>query len=550
LNSQSAPPDSDAAARLQRYLRAAENALRASDMERAMLIADEATSAGLEHPNLLTLAAHRRMRAGADESALALLTRARQLSPRNADVLGALGQCLARCGRPREALVAFDAALRQAPAAAHLHFYKAMAFEELSELDHARREFERTVDLAPTHGEALARLAILAAQRGDSNAARDFASRALKCDPRQAVARLAMAQADLGERKFVSAQSHIAGLLRDPNTGPVNRAFAQSLSGDALDGEDKPAEAFAAYAASKATLRAHYTPAMTGEPARARVARLANYFQDASADNWRVTADGQSEETGPAPVFLIGFPRSGTTLLEQVLASHPDVEAMEERDCLIDAVTEFMAPGDGLDRLAALAPDECARYRELYWKRAAEAGQTVARDIFIDKMPLNTILLPLVAKLFPRAKILFALRDPRDVVLSCFRRRLGMTGQMYELTTLQGAAGYYDAVMNLSLIYREKLGLDICETRHEALLADFDGETRRLCDFLELDWRAQMRDFAVRAGARNIDTPSGAQLTRGLSQDGAGQWRRYRDQLAPVLPMLAPWAARFGYPEN
>ena len=104
--------------------------------------------------------------------------------------------------------------------------------------------------------------------------------------------------------------------------------------------------------------------------------------------------------------------------------------------------------------------------------------------------------------------------------------------------------------MTLVQVYREKLSLDILETRHENLIADFDGETKGLCDFLGLSFRDEMRAFALRARAQNIDTPSSAQVARGLSESGAAQWRRYQPQLEPVLPMLAPFVARFAYPEN
>jgi hypothetical protein len=156
----------------------------------------------------------------------------------------------------------------------------------------------------------------------------------------------------------------------------------------------------------------------------------------------------------------------------------------------------------------------------------------------------------LIAKLFPHAKILLALRDPRDVVLSCFRRRFAMNAGMYEFTGLDTSAVYYVAVMSLIAVYQEKLSLDIFETRHENLIADFDGETRRLCDFLGLEFQGEMRGFAARARARNIDTPSGAQVARGLSEAGLEQWRRYHAQVEPVLSILSPFVARFGYPEN
>src|SRR5258708_9639539 len=123
-----------------------------------------------------------------------------------------------------------------------------------------------------------------------------------------------------------------------------------------------------------------------------------------------------------------------------------------------------------------------------------------------------------------------------------------MNAGMYEFTALTAAAAYYGAVMRLMAIYREKLALDLALARHESLLADFEGETRRLCDFLGLEFRDGMRGFASQA--RNIDTPSSAQVARGLTVSGVAQWRRYARELEPVLPWLAPFVSQFGYPEN
>jgi tetratricopeptide (TPR) repeat protein len=537
-------------AQLQLFLRETDAALRANDSARALRIADEATSQGLEHPNLLTLAAHRRMQMGENEAALTLLARARALAPRSVDVLNAQGICLTKLGRAREALAVFDAALRAAPGTAMIRFNKALAFEALNELDHAQRELEGVVTLMPKHYEALAWLATLASQRGDAKAARDTAAKALAINPRLHAATLALATVDVAEKEYQTALARLQPLLSDRDLTPVNRAVTQSLAGDALDGLGQTKDAFAAYTASQATLRNHYAPAYASgafENAAHRVARLTEYFRAADADTWRAQKTGGA---GRVHAFLVGFPRSGTTLLETVLGGHPGIETMEERDALLDAATQFTAADSGLDRLARISPEDAERYRGAYWKAAAAFGHGADGPVFLDKMPLNTLLLPVIAKLFPDAKILFALRDPRDVALSCFRRRFGMTAQMYELTSLESAAAYYDAVMGLAEIYRGKLGLDVAETRHEDLLDDFEAETRRLCAFLGVDWRDEMKDFASRARASTSSTPSGAQVARGLSREGAGQWRRYADALAPVLPKLTPWVSRFGYPES
>jgi hypothetical protein len=104
--------------------------------------------------------------------------------------------------------------------------------------------------------------------------------------------------------------------------------------------------------------------------------------------------------------------------------------------------------------------------------------------------------------------------------------------------------------MRLMDVYRDRLALDLMEVRHERLVADFEGEARRLCDFLDLEFKDEMRSFAGRARGQNIDTPSGAQLAHGLSDQGLDQWRHYAPQLQPVLPWLAPFVTRFGYPES
>jgi hypothetical protein len=168
----------------------------------------------------------------------------------------------------------------------------------------------------------------------------------------------------------------------------------------------------------------------------------------------------------------------------------------------------------------------------------------VAGKMFVDKYPLNTLKLPLIARLFPRAKVLFASRDPRDVVLSCFRRRFKMNPAMYELLTLPGAAAFYDAVMHFADRVRPLLGLDWHEVRYETLVAAFAQETRAICEFLGLKWQADMGDFAARVQAREHATPSTAQLARGLDRSGIDHWKNYSAQLQPILAVLEPWVQR------
>jgi hypothetical protein len=178
------------------------------------------------------------------------------------------------------------------------------------------------------------------------------------------------------------------------------------------------------------------------------------------------------------------------------------------------------------------------------------AGASLDKPVFVDKMPLNSLLLPLIAKLFPQAKILLAIRDPRDVVLSCFRRRFGMSEKMYELLTLDRAAALYDVAMQLCEVARENYPMPFHVIRYEDLVARFDTEVRGLCGFLGIEYADSMAEFAARARTKLINTPSAAQVAEGLYARGVDQWRAYRDQIAPAIPVLTPWIKTFGYAEE
>jgi hypothetical protein len=244
----------------------------------------------------------------------------------------------------------------------------------------------------------------------------------------------------------------------------------------------------------------------------------------------------------------MGFMRSGTTLLEQALSRHDDVVALEETEAMAEAANAFLGMAGGLHRLNRISADEAARYRSAYWAAVRAAGVEPAGAVFIDKLPFNGIKLPLIATLFPEAKIIFALRDPRDVVFSCFQRRLQANSYAYELATLDGAAGLYDAYMSLVRRCREVFELDILDHRHEALIVDIEGVLKQVCAHIGLDFNPAMTAFGGAARSGQVASQTSRQLQGGVTPKGVGRWRAYHAELAPVLPVLAPWADAFGYP--
>ena len=522
-------------------------AIEAREFDRAGDLAERALAAGHEHPVVLNLAALKREQEQRYDEAVALLERAVELAPNDVAARNALGLCLLRLERHAEALARFDQVVAAAPDFAGAHSARGGALEALGRLTEADAAFRRALALQPENLAAQSGLANLMSRRGAHNEARAMAMRVLDAQPGFPDAVSAVAAADLAQGATAAAQARLEAMIADPRLTPQQLALAHGLLGDVLDAQDQIPEAFAAYAACNMGLWRTYAKPYGQKPTalefvQSMIARL----DEIAPLAWR----GASE---PLPdgieghVFLLGFPRSGTTLLEQVLASHPKVEALEERETLVDALRAFLADPSGLHRLAEAGEDELGDLRAAYWARVTAEGARPQGKVFVDKHPLNTLKLPLIAKLFPKAKILFARRDPRDVVLSCYRRRFAMSGSTYQFLTLPNAASYYDATMQLAERLEPALAANTLVVRLEGLIDDFDAVVGQVCDFLGLDWTDELRAFSERTRERGIATPSGAQLAGGLSAEGVGQWRRYRQQMAPALPKLAPWVERFGY---
>jgi Tfp pilus assembly protein PilF len=527
-----------------------QEAVAASDTERAIALAREALSEGLENPLLLNLRAYWYEQRGRPQDALKDLERARHLVPDDALISNAFGLCLARLNRLHEARTAFQDATRQQPDLAPAYFNLGWVTEDLGLLDEAREAFLRAEQLDPNSADPPARLAYLAARTADSEGARRHAARALALDPNHPSAQLALALCEFEDRHLERAETRLRQVLVEGRMNPLERAMTNGLLGDCLDAQNKVVEAFASYAACNREFAGLYAPqfAASGlESVPAYLSRITAYFESAGAAAWK-GKDQVLPESGPVAghVFIVGFPRSGTTLLEDVLAAHPQVCTPGERDGLGAGVRKFLAGAESLDQLSRLEWGDLRIFREMYWRDLRDLGLAFDGKVLIDKQPHNTVKLPLITKLFPEAKIMFMTRDPRDVVFSCFRSRFRMNPTNYELLTLEGAARLYDAVMRLADIFRDKLSLTMLDIPYETLVRDFRNAVAALYRYIGLDPEEAAWDPLDRAKTRAIATPSATQIARGLNTEGIGSWRRYADRIAPVLPLLQPWIERFG----
>ncbi len=523
----------------------------AAEAETLVRAARKALESGAPHPLLLNLRASWLEQQGRDLEALRDLDLAVRLAPRDALVLNAYGILLARLQKRKEAIAAFSTAVEIVPEFAQAHFNLGCAFEAVGDLGQGERCFARALELKPDYAPVLSEMAGLAYRRGDWDKVTEYARRALSIDRNQHGAALALAATRVAQRDFTEAEVLLSELLSNTAMSAGQRGLAMGVLADLRHAQLRFAEAFEAYTESNALKRQEYAPQFE-QPGRESAyhygLRLRDYFERLDATQWRRSSAVSFARGARQHVFLVGFPRSGTTLLENILAGHPEITTLEERDTLEEAIRIFLNTDADFARLTAATEGELEAHRAIYWRNVRRHGADVDGKVFIDKHPLNTLKLPLIARLFPEAKVLFVLRDPRDVVFSCFRHNFQMNPSMFEFLSLEGCVRFYDLAMQLRERFRQTLGLVWLDVRHEALVADLETHGRRTCEFLGVAWRDELTSFAESARKRDIATPSSLQVIKGLNSEGVGRWRDYEPYLRHALPPLQRWVEKFGYP--
>ena len=204
--------------------------------------------------------------------------------------------------------------------------------------------------------------------------------------------------------------------------------------------------------------------------------------------------------------------------------------------------------GDVPRHLDRLTGADVADLRQLYWTRAeAVVGEPLGEKVFVDKLPLHIVDLGLINVIFPDAKILVALRDPRDVCLSCLMQWFRLNIAMVHFLSLADTAAFYADVMGFWQAIRGRLTLRSMEVRYEDTVTDLPGQARRILDLLGVDWNDSVLSFHEQAAGRSIFTPSYTTVTEKVHTRAIGRWRNYERHFEPVREILAPYVAAFGY---
>lgn len=458
-------------------------------------------------------------RSGNAKEGLGFLRRAVAANPRDTSMRTELGHALFRLDHYADALAEADQAIALGDDSIHPRMLRAIALERLRQFDKARETVDRVLAMAPSHADTIIVRARLQRRSGDAGGG---------------IPALRSIAAETDSAEVRHRALHELGMALDA-TGHYDDAFdAFVLSGRARRLTDEwarfPLDVFPA-------LVAGYAEALA---------------------KWRELPPIDSRElrdSTPAPDFLVGFPRSGTTLAEQMLAAHPGIVTLEERPAIAmvrhELVGGSLSPSAIVDALAALTCDGAIDLRNRYWKVVRTHGLVPdpARRL-LDKFPLNIVELPLIARIFPESKILVALRDPRDVCLSCFMQDFRLNEAMVHFLDWQATASLFAAVMRGWVRARSALPNPWFEFRYEDVVANVEPMMRTILEFLGLPWHSRVLDFGAHANDREIRTPSFQAVAGGIVRTAVNRHRHYATQIARIEPILGPIMADIGYPHE
>ncbi|HEY0313071.1 MAG TPA: sulfotransferase [Allosphingosinicella sp.] len=466
-------------------------------------------------------------------AAAAALVQAARLRPADAAIHCNLSRALLEAGDEEGALAALRA--YRGPPDAGLETERANLLAGAARVEEAERAYRAALAVEPASADAWFGLGLLLEHGGRGDEVAGMLAEADAAGVHDDSLHLLRAFALRREGRIEEALA--AAEAAPADVEPARRLQLIGEMSDRLGRADAAWQAFAAMNETAADAEAEAGAAIY----RDEVEQVIATVTPAWAASWTPPAPPPER---PAPIFLVGFPRSGTTLLDTMLMANPRLLVLEERPLWNRVIEE----AGGLERLATLSQPEIERLRAFYFAGVDEHAPDAGGRIPVDKMPLNLARLPWLHRLFPEAKIILSLRHPADVVLSCLFTNFKLNYAMANFLDLGDAARLYDRVMSAWEASRTALGLTPHAIRYEDLIADPDAALRPLFAYVGLDWTPEAADHRQAARARGyVASASYAQVTEPIYRRAEGRWTRYRDRLAPILPILAPWAERFGY---
>ncbi|HAM70065.1 MAG TPA: hypothetical protein DCM86_00285 [Verrucomicrobiales bacterium] len=489
---------------------------------------------------------------GRFDEAVRRLESAAACDPLNPEICLGLGKALATRARYAEAREWMHKACTLAPGSLPVRFQAAVYWHQVGRADEALALLEEALRLDPAHPGALLLTGEIREHRHELEGAEEVLERIRARAPGHPGGAFLEARVRRRRGDLTGAEGHVRVLVADRRLPAELRYRAWVELGQVLDLQGRWDEAMQAFHQGKQLLIPQAGPwwaALQGVQREAE--RMLAQSETLGVGRWRESLPGLGAEQRLA--LLCGHPRSGTTLLEQVLESHPGVVSAEETRILHDEAYLPLTWGEDprlgvAELLDRVDPPALRAARERYvggMERFLEGP--LGGRLLLDKNPAFTILLLPLARIFPEARLLFMIRDPRDVILSCFMQPLPLNPVSSAYLTLDRTVAQYRDAMSFLLALRPRLGNPWRQVHYEEFIRDPGAGAAGILSFLGLPWDPRVLDHTGRARGRWVKSPTYADVTQPIHARAVGRWKRYAGHLEPHLGPIQPLLDHLGY---
>jgi tetratricopeptide (TPR) repeat protein len=450
---------------------------------------------------------------------------------------------------------AYRQTVKLAPKNASLQILVAQQYQSLRQLDDARACFESALAADPASVDARISLAVWFEKERRLDEAWAQVEMCLTQNPRDDQARYFRAFLLHRKKKHGEAETALRDLIKDGPQYPYVKYASRHLLGVVCDELGQYPEAMRWLLEAKTQVRQLTDVDLLEREYDKTDARRRELLASLTPEiirSWRPSTSPATDRYRVA--FLGGHPRSGTTLLEQILDAHPDVLAFDESVAFSQEITAHLPlPNAGSEAqvraLNAVSSGRCRDIRQRYVKsllRETE-GEPLAK-ILLDKNPSPTMSLPQWLRVFPELKVIIALRDPRDVIVSCFFLNIMLNAVNMNFLSLERTAKHYADLMDVWLRMRELGGFDWIETRYEDVIENVEAEGRKATEFLGLALHPDQIRYHETARRKFLFAPTYHDVTQPVYRRAIGRWERYAEALEPLQKKLQPYCRAFGYP--
>ncbi len=498
------------------------------------------------HPGPLRSLGTALLESGQPAAAAEALQRSLQIDPQNARAWNNLGLAYRQLGRTDDGGECFRNALALDPDAPDTLNNLAVVYMLGTRSDDAIPFLERAIAIAPDYEDSYSNLASLYEKSNRLEAARPTIETGLAAFPENPLLQLLAAKLERRAGENEAAVARLQALEHNSPPPAVEKGLHFEL-GKIYDLMGESDTAFAHFQRGNALAVSLWEKNLReNNPFAAELEALTQTLSPAVLSSWRPIDVAAAEQD---PIFLIGFFRSGTTLLDTILGGHGQFQVLEERPTVSAVIQELYKTPQGYpEKLSSLTAEDVLRLREVYFAAVDKELKRDPEKLLIDKFPANTASAGVIHRLFPNARFIFALRHPLDVCLSCYMQDFGETDLMVNFADLENTAAIYARVMRLWQAYAAQLPVSYHVLKYEDMVEDLEDEMRKLLAFLDVEWSDAVLSHTEHALKRGrIHTPSYHQVAQPIYQHASYRWQRYEKHLAPIMETLRPAIEYFGY---